>query len=55
MKEYYSTYSTTHGLKFFKDLKSALDHMRTANDHFPRGVIFHKEDENGRSLLPSDQ
>ena len=54
MKEYYSIYSTTHGFKFFKTQKEALNHMRTANDYFQGGVSFHKEDSNGLSLLSVD-
>lgn len=54
MIEYYTTYSTSNGLKFFKTQKEALNHLRTANDNFARGVMFHKEDKDGQSLLSAD-
>jgi len=53
--EYYSTFGIISGLRIFKTQKQAAEYMQVANDHFARGVLFHKEDGAGRSLLPSDQ
>jgi len=55
MKEYWTTYRFQKGLEFFKTQKEALNHIKKTNDHFTAGPDFHKEDENGKSLLESDQ
>lgn len=55
MKEYWTTYRSTKGLEFFKTQKHALEHIKNTNDHFAAGPDFHKVDENGKSLLRSDQ
>jgi len=51
--EYWSTYSITHGLKIFNNPMEASDYIEATNDHFVRGVMFHKE-LNGTDMLSRD-
>lgn len=50
--EYYSTWSNTKGLAIFPSMQRAINHIDNTNDHFGRGVMFHKELD-GQCILPS--